>query len=119
MPGLPVRRRLHVGDRSSSDGRAARAGWRGCRTAGPPSGRGGYRLRRRALRGGPAEADRDGGRGLAGLRCELRDATWRQAEGGPPDVDGGDDVATRVVDGRGDRVEAQLVLADRGRVAAP
>ena len=46
----------------------------------------------------PAEADRDGGGGLAGLGGQLRDAARRQAEGRPPDVDRGDDVAARVVD---------------------
>ena len=39
-------------------------------------------------------------------------------EGRAPDVDGGDHVAARVVDRRGHRIEIQLVLADRHRVAA-
>src|SRR6476660_5844398 len=69
--------------------------------------------------GGHAQPDRDGGRRLARLGRQLRDAPRRQAEGGPPDVHGGDDVAARVVDGRGNRIEPELVLADRGGVPAP
>ena len=68
--------------------------------------------------GGAAEPDRDRRRGLAGLGRQLRDAPRRQPEGRTPDVDRGDDVAARVVDRRGDRVEPELVLADGRRVAA-
>ena len=66
-----------------------------------------------------AQADRDGRRGLARLGGQLRDAPRREPEGRAPDVDGGDDVAAGVVDRRRDRVEPELVLADRRRVAAP
>ena len=51
------------------------------------------------LGSGAAEADRDGRRGLARLGGELRDAPRGQPERRAPDVDGGDDVAARVVDG--------------------
>ena len=87
---------------------------------GPASGGGGRGGSGRiALRDGATEADRDGRRGLAGLGRELRDPARGQAEGRSPDVDRGDDVAAGVVDRRRDRVEPELVLADRGRVAAP
>jgi len=42
-----------------------------------------------------------------------------QPERGPPDIDGGDDVAAGIVDGRRGGIESQFVFADGGRVAAP
>src|SRR6478735_3354598 len=69
--------------------------------------------------GGPAQPDRDGRRRFACLGRQLRDAPRRQAEGGPPDVHGGDDIAARIVDRCRDRVEPELVFADRGGVPAP
>src|SRR6476646_10513973 len=75
--------------------------------------------RGRSLRGRAPEPDRDGGGGLARLGRELRDATRRDPESRPPDVDRGDDVAARIVDRGGHRVEVQLVFADRHRVAPP
>ena len=75
--------------------------------------------RARAVRRRRRQPDRDGRGGLARLGRQLGDAPRRQPEGRAPDVDRGDDVAARVVDRRGDRVEPELVLADGRRVAAP
>ena len=58
------------------------------------------------LGGGSAEADGDRAGGLADLLGELRDAARGDPERRAPDVDGGDDLAARVVDRGRDRVEA-------------
>src|SRR3990170_3190408 len=66
----------------------------------------------------PSETEADGRCGLAHVGRQLRYAPWGEPEGGSPDVDCGDHLATRIADGSGDRVEAELVLAEGGGVAA-